>query len=176
MTRTHASSATEIYTPHVFRGTRQMAIRATTSGTSTRKPGLLFGADLHGPHNKQGNVMIPVVGQAACATAPSAYAVSWGLRRDDGQRDGERRRREEEKWGEGPFYTPRNTYLPKWATDPQGRSCLSVRQSVPGYIIPFIYKAVDKPGHDCCDFDLMELQRAGNMPKFEYSRITYIYE
>ena len=47
---------------HVFRGTCQMAMRATTSGTSTRKLGLLFDADLHRPHNKHGNVMIPVVG------------------------------------------------------------------------------------------------------------------
>ena len=53
-----------------------MAMRATTSGTSTRTPGLISDADLHGPHNKQGNVMIPVVGQAACATGPSVNAVS----------------------------------------------------------------------------------------------------
>ena len=58
--------------PHVFRGTRQMAMRAMTSGTSTRKPGFLFDADLHGPHT-YGDVMVPVVGEAACA---SAYAVS----------------------------------------------------------------------------------------------------
>ena len=56
-----------------------MAMRATTSGTSTRKTGLLSDADLHGPH-AYGNVMIPVVGEAACATAPSADTVSWGLR------------------------------------------------------------------------------------------------
>ena len=78
-----------------------MAMRATTSGSSTRKPGLMFDADLHGPHNKYRNVMVPVVGEAACATGPSACAVSWGY--------GEMVfrgmwRREEEKrkiWGEG---------------------------------------------------------------------------
>ena len=79
MTQTYKSSAMETYTPHVFRGTRQMAMRATTSGTSTRKPSLMFDADLHGPHT-YGNVMVPVVGEAACATASSADAVSWGLR------------------------------------------------------------------------------------------------
>ena len=66
----------------------------------------MFDADLHGPHT-YGNVMVPVVGEAPSATVPFACAVSWGLRRDGGQRDGERRRRrrEEEKWGEGSFYT-----------------------------------------------------------------------
>ena len=54
-----------------------MAMRATTSGTSTRKTSLLFDADLQGPH-AYGNVMVPVVGEAACATRPSACAVSGG--------------------------------------------------------------------------------------------------
>ena len=58
-----------------------MAMRATTSGTSTRKPGLLFDADLHGLP-QHGNVDVPVVGWAAGATRPSVYTVSWGLRRD----------------------------------------------------------------------------------------------
>ena len=78
-----------------------MAMRAATSGTSTRKPGLLFDADLHGLP-QHGDVDVPVVGWAAGATGSSAYTVSWG---DGGQRDGERkkRRREEEKGvgGEG---------------------------------------------------------------------------
>ena len=56
-----------------------MAMRATTSGTPTRKPGLIFVADLHGLP-QHGNVDVPVVGEAAGATGPSAYAVSWGLR------------------------------------------------------------------------------------------------
>ena len=72
-----------------------MAMRATNSGTSTRKPGLMFVADLHGLP-QHGKVDVPVVGWAAGATGPSADAVSWGLRRDGGQRDGKRRRRRRE--------------------------------------------------------------------------------
>ena len=47
-----------------------MAMRATTSRTSTRKPSLIYVADLHV------NVDVRVVGEAAGATGPFAYAVS----------------------------------------------------------------------------------------------------
>ena len=108
LNQTYASSATKIYTPHVFRRTRQVAMRATTSGTSTRKPGFLFDADLHGPHNN-GNVMIPVVGEAACATGPSACAVSGGygdmVVREMGRREEEEKKR---NGGRGPFIPQTN--------------------------------------------------------------------
>ena len=106
------SSATEIYTPHVFRGTCRVAMRATTLGTSTRKLGLMCGADLHGPHT-YGNVMIPVVGEAACATGPSACAVSGGygemvIREIGRVEEGEKKR----NGGKGPFIPSTNgTFL-----------------------------------------------------------------
>ena len=98
-------------------------MRATTSGTSTRKPSLIFDADLHGLP-QHGNVDVPVVGWAAGATGPSVDAVSWRLRRDGGQRDGERkkRRRREKSWGGGAFYTP--THVPSSsATGPSLLPC-----------------------------------------------------
>ena len=49
----------------------------------------------------RGKIMFPVVGEAACATAHSACAVSWGY----GEMVVREMGREEEKWGEGPFYT-----------------------------------------------------------------------
>ena len=104
-------SATKIYTPHVFRGTCQMAMRATTSGTSTGTPGLISDADLLGPHNN-GNVMIPVVGEAACATGPSAYTVSWATVRWWSERwGGEKKKRRREMGGRVLLY-PQPTCLP----------------------------------------------------------------
>ena len=76
-----------------------MAMRATTSGTSTRTLGLISDADLHGPHNN-GNVMVPVVGEAACATVPSVNAVSGGGRgRGGGGEGGWTERWWPERWG-----------------------------------------------------------------------------
>ena len=85
------------------------------------KLGLIFDANLHGLP-QYGNVDVPVVGWAAGATEPSAYAVSWGLRRAGGQMDGEERKRREEKLrrkGGGGLYTP--TCLAKMGTFPPMR-------------------------------------------------------
>ncbi|CDM28731.1 unnamed protein product [Penicillium roqueforti FM164] len=73
----------------------------------------MFDADLHGPHNKYRNVMVPVVGEAACATGPSACAVSWGYGemevRGMGRREGEKKK----NWGGGALLYPQPTCLPK---------------------------------------------------------------
>ena len=101
----YSSLGVQLGYAHVFRGTRQVAMRATTSGTSTRKPGFLFDADLHGPHNN-GNVMIPVVGEAAYATAHSADAVSWATVRWWSERwRGEKKKRRIEMGGGALLYT-----------------------------------------------------------------------